>query len=104
MLSLGVGACLQAAPKESHLVVVKRVFWYLVNGPNFCLWYANGTSFHPVEYLDSDWVRDKVERKSTFGSCQFLCRSLVCWSSKKQTCVSLSTTEDEYITAASCCA
>jgi hypothetical protein len=26
MLSLGVGACLQAAPKESHLVVVKRVF------------------------------------------------------------------------------
>ena len=31
-------------------------------------------------------------------------RSLVCWSSKKQNCVSLSTAESEYIAAGSCCA
>ena len=29
---------------------------------------------------------------------------LVCWSSKKQNCVSLSTAESEYIAAGSCCA
>nr|GEV33497.1 hypothetical protein [Tanacetum cinerariifolium] len=29
---------------------------------------------------------------------------LVCWSSKKQNCVSISTTESEYVTVSSCCA
>ena len=33
-------------------------------------------------YSDYDWVGDKVDRKSTFGGCQFLGRSLVSWSSK----------------------
>ncbi len=40
----------------------------------------------------------------TSGTCHFLGRSLVCWSSKKQNCVSLSTAEAEYIAAGSCCA
>jgi hypothetical protein len=55
-----------------------------VNTPNFGLWYPKGASFDLVGYSDSDWARDKVERKSSSGACQFLGRSLVCWSSKKQ--------------------
>ena len=45
-----------------------------------------------------------MDRKSTSGTCHFLGRSLVCWSSKKQNCVSLSTAEAEYIAGGSCCA
>jgi hypothetical protein len=45
-----------------------------------------------------------VDRKTTSGACQFLDRSLVSWSSKKQDCVSLSTAKAEYVAAASCCA
>ena len=45
-----------------------------------------------------------MDRKSTSGTCHFLGQSLVCWSSKKQNCVSLSTAEAEYIAAGSCCA
>ena len=45
-----------------------------------------------------------MDRKSTSGTCHFLGRSLVCWSSKKQNCVSLSTAKAEYIAAGSCCA
>src|SRR3954470_9631207 len=104
MLSVGMCARFQAAPKESHVVAVKRIFRYLVHTPNFGLWYPKGSSFNLIGYTDSDWAGDKVERKSTSGGCQFLGRSLVSWSSKKQNCVSLSTTKAEYITAASCCA
>jgi hypothetical protein len=102
MLSVRVCARFQSAPKESHLVAVKRIFRYLVNTPNFGIWYPKGTSFDLVGYSDSDWTGEKVERKSISGACQFLGRSLVCWSSKKQNCVSLSTTEDKYVAAASC--
>ena len=104
MFSVGMCARFQAAPKESHLTAVKRIFRYLVHTPNFGLWYPKGSSFGLVGYSDSDYAGDKVGRKSTSGGCQLLGRSLVCWSSKKQNCVSLSTAEAEYISAASCCA
>ncbi|KAI3810709.1 hypothetical protein L1987_20331 [Smallanthus sonchifolius] len=41
--------------------------------------------------------------KSTTGGCQFLGNRLVSWQCKKQTTVSISTCEAEYIAAASCC-
>ena len=104
MFSVGKCARYQAAPKESHLVAVKRIFRYLLHTPNFGLWYPKGSIFHLMGYSDADYAGEKKDRKSTSGSCQFLGRSLVCWSSKKQNCVALSTTEAEYISAASCCA
>ena len=104
MYSVGMCARFQAAPKESHHKAVKRIFRYLVHTPNFGLWYPKGSSFALCGYSDADYAGDKVGRKSTSGGCQFLGRSLVCWSSKKQNSVSLSTAEAEYIAAASCCA
>src|SRR3954469_2972863 len=89
MLSVGMCARFQSAPKESHVVAVKRIFRYLVHTPNFGLWYPKGSSFNLVGYTNSDWSGDKVERKSTSGGCQLLGRSLVSLSSKKQNCVSL---------------
>jgi hypothetical protein len=56
-----------------------------------------------VGYSDYDWAGDKVDRKSTSGACQFIGRSLVSWSSKKQNSISLSTAKAEYISATSCC-
>jgi hypothetical protein len=44
-----------------------------------------------------------LDRKSTSGTCQFLGSSLVSWSSHKQSSVAQSTTEAEYVAAASCC-
>ena len=64
--------------------------------------YPKKAKFDLLGYTDVDWAGDKVDHRSTSGSCQFLGRSLVSWHSKKQNCVSLSTAEAEYVAAASC--
>ena len=94
----------QAAPIECHLTVVKRILKYLKYTPNIGLWYPKSAHFDLVGFSDSDYAGCKVDRKSTFSGCQFLGRSLVYWSSKKQNSVALSTAEAEYISAGSCCA
>ncbi|WVZ64032.1 LOW QUALITY PROTEIN: hypothetical protein U9M48_013612 [Paspalum notatum var. saurae] len=54
-------------------------------------------------FSDADHAGCRIDRKSTSGTYQLLGTSLVSWSSHKQASVSLSTTEAEYIAAASCC-
>jgi hypothetical protein len=104
MLSVCMCARFQANPKECHLLAVKRIFRYLVHTPNLGLWYPKGSTFELLGYSDSDYAGCKVNRKSTTGTCQFIGRSLVSWSSKKQNSVALSTAEAEYVAAGACCA
>jgi hypothetical protein len=104
MLSVCMCARFQANPKECHLMAVKRIFRYLIHTPNQGLWYPKGSTFDLLGYSDSDYASCKVHRKSTTGTCQFLGRSLVSWSSKKQNSVALSTAEAEYVAAGACCA
>ena len=103
MLSVCMCARFQANPKECHLMAVKRIFWYLVHTPNLGLWYPKGSTFELLGYSDSDYAGCKVTRKSTTGTCQFIGRSLVSWSSKKQNSVALSTAEAKYVAAGACC-
>ena len=46
---------------------------------------------------DSDYAADLGDRHSQSGSCTFLNNNLISWSSKKQNCVALSSTESEYV-------
>jgi hypothetical protein len=77
---------------------------YLVLTPYLGLWHPNGAHFELIGYSGADYAGCKVDRKSTLGTCLFLGMSLVCWSSKKQNYVALSTTEAEYVAAGSYCA
>nr|GEX20017.1 hypothetical protein [Tanacetum cinerariifolium] len=54
-------------------------------------------------YSDSDYAGSHGDRKSTTGGCQFLGKRLISWQCKKQTVVATSSTEAEYVAAASCC-
>jgi hypothetical protein len=83
-------------------MAVKRIFRYLVHTPNLGLWYPKVSTFDLLGYSDSDYASCKVDRKSTSETCQFLGRSLVSWSSKKQNFVALSTAEAEYVAAGAC--
>jgi len=51
----------------------------------------------PIVYVDSDWGGDCIDRKSTLGFAVLLDRRAISWDSKKQTSVSLSTVETEFI-------
>ncbi|KAG8068859.1 hypothetical protein GUJ93_ZPchr0005g15577 [Zizania palustris] len=95
MFSVCMCARFQAAPKDCHLMAVKRILRYLKHSIHIGLWYPKGAKFKLIGYSDSDYAGCKVDRKSTSGGCQFLGRSLVSWASKKQNSVALSTTEAE---------
>jgi hypothetical protein len=104
MLSVCMCARFQSNSKECYLIAINRIFWYLVHTPNLGLWYAKGSTFTLLSYSDSDYASCRVERKSTSRTCQFLGRSLVSWSSKKQNSIALSTAEAKYVAANACCA
>ena len=100
---VGLCARFQTCAKKTHLTAVKRIFRYIVGTTDLGLWYIKGYNFDLVAYCDVDYAGDKVERKSTSGSCQFLGQALIGWSCRKQNTIALSTTEVEYVYAASCC-
>ena len=101
MFSVCLCARYQSCPKKSHLRTVKRIFRYLKNTPSLGLWYPKSSFFTLHAYSD---VGCKLDRKSTFDTCQMLWNMLISWFSKKQYSVALSTTEVEYVVVGSCCA
>ncbi|GKC08306.1 hypothetical protein Tco_0999916 [Tanacetum coccineum] len=104
-IMFAVCACarFQVTPKTSHLLAVKRIFRYLKGKLTLGLWYPRDSLFELVAYSDSDYAGATQDRKSTTRGCQFLGNRLVSWQCKKQTVVATSTTEAEYVAAASCC-
>ncbi|WVZ97532.1 hypothetical protein U9M48_043058 [Paspalum notatum var. saurae] len=86
----------------SHLQAVKRIFRYLKFNPGLGLWYSSGSSLSLRGFSDADHAGCRIDRKSTSGICQLFGTSLVSWYSHKQASVALSTTEAEYVAAASC--
>nr|GEU74898.1 hypothetical protein [Tanacetum cinerariifolium] len=103
-IMFAVCACarFQVTPKASHLHEVKRIFRYLKGKPHLGLWYLKDSPFDLVSYSDSDYASASLDRKSTTGGCQFLGCRLISWQCKKQTVVATSSTEAEYVAAASC--
>nr|GEY46079.1 hypothetical protein [Tanacetum cinerariifolium] len=94
----------QVTPKASHLHAVKRIFRYLKDKPYLGLWYPKDSPFDLVAYSDSDYAGASLDRKSTTRGCHFLECRLISWQCKKQTVVATSSTEAEYVAAASGCA
>ncbi|GJX61015.1 retrovirus-related pol polyprotein from transposon TNT 1-94 [Tanacetum coccineum] len=93
----------QAKPIEKHLQVVKRIFRYLKGTIN--MW-SPSTLEDTVNVFSTYAMQDHAgcqeTRRSTSGSAQFLGDKLVSWSSKKQKCTAISSTEAEYIALSGC--
>ncbi|CAA7019223.1 unnamed protein product [Microthlaspi erraticum] len=90
-----------ADPKEEHMMIAKRVLRYLKGTMGFGVFYGKSPKLNLLGYTDSDYARDMDDRKSTSGYVFLLNGAAICWSSRKQDIVTLSSTEAEYVAATS---
>ena len=102
MFSIFYCARFQANPREPHMMAIMNISRYLKRTSSVGIWYPSQLGFFIQAFLDADLGGCGLDRKTTTRGCQFLHGKLISWQSKKQTCVSLSTAEAEYIAAASC--
>nr|GEV28817.1 hypothetical protein [Tanacetum cinerariifolium] len=58
----------KVTPKVSHLYAMKRIFRYLKGQPQLGLWYPRDLPFDLEVFLDSDYARASLDRKSTTGA------------------------------------
>ncbi|KAJ8631789.1 hypothetical protein MRB53_025112 [Persea americana] len=91
-----------ARPTELHSQAAKRVLRYVKGTLDFGVFYREGGDYELVAYTDSDYAGDLEDRKSTSSYLFLSSYGAVSWSSRKQPIITLSTTEAEFVAAASC--
>jgi hypothetical protein len=87
-------------PGEQHWMAVKRILRYLKGTADWSL-ICKTDSINLVGYADADWAGDLDSRRSTTGYVFQIGGFPVCWKSKRQPTVALSTSEAEYMSIAS---
>lgn len=90
-----------ADPREEHMMAGKRVLRYLKGTMEYGVFYGRSSTMELLGYTDSDYARDTDDRKSTSGYVFMVNGAAICWSSRKQDIVTLSSTEAEYVAATS---
>lgn len=87
-------------PGRAHWRAVKRILSYLSGTAEFAGISLGENSNQPlIGYTDADFGGDIDSRCSTSRFAFFVYGSLVSWSSRRQKCVSQSTTESGYVAA-----
>jgi hypothetical protein len=88
-------------PRCVHLVATKHVMRYLKGTIDYGLNYDGDHDFTLSGYTDADWSGSVSNRKSTSGCCFSLGSAMISWQNMKQSSISISTAEAEYIVACS---
>lgn len=76
---------------------LKRVLRYVKGSLDLKLIFKPDNMNNLCGFVDSDWGGDIYDRKSTSGYVFKLLNCTILWASRKQQCVSISSTESEYI-------
>ncbi|KAJ0926044.1 putative RNA-directed DNA polymerase [Helianthus annuus] len=91
-----------ANPRKEHIIAAKRVLRYLKGTHDYGLVYERHSINKLVAYTDSDYARDVEDRRCTSWYVCMFSNGAICWSSRKQDIVTLSSTEAEYVAATAC--
>ena len=92
-------------PGQAHMAAAKHVLQYLRGTYDRCLTYSKQAGIRHNTlwgWVDSDWAADKETRRSHTGYVLMLNGGAISWKSRRQSSVSLSTSEAEYVAASQC--
>ncbi|XP_075096502.1 secreted RxLR effector protein 161-like [Nicotiana tabacum] len=88
-------------PKRSHMEAAQRVVRYVKGQPGQGILLSSRKNNTTTTYCDADWAAFPLTRKSVTGYFIKYSDSLVSWKSKKQSTISRSSAESEYMSIAS---
>lgn len=83
-------------PHQNHWKAAKRVLRYLKGTKDLALVYRSAQLNSLSVYSDADWANSN-DRKSVSGIAIFYSNNLIHWTSRKQNCITLSSTESELV-------
>ena len=86
-------------PNEYHWKLVKRLLRYIKGTADMGHLYTKAGNLETFSV--ADYAGDKETRKSTSGVVCKYANAAITWKCKRQQCIALSTTEAEYVSAAS---
>ena len=89
-------------PHDIHWKEAKRILQY-IQGTTYDIHYAVDSELELVGYTDSDCTGYSIDQKSTLGYVFMFCGGPICWSSKNQASIALSSAEAEYRGAVNAC-
>ena len=96
--AVGITSRFLANPGKEHWVAVKWIIRYLRGSSKVSLCFGEG-AVELSRYTDANMARDIDTRKSTSSFGALFVGGAVSWKSKLQKCITLSTTEAEYVAA-----
>ena len=76
MQAVGQVARFQAAPKESHIIAIKRILRYLKGTEEYGLWYPKGNNLIIQAFTDADWAGSVDDHESTCEALEYLRQNL----------------------------
>ena len=88
-------------PNNEHWRAMERLVGHIKQKDLHGFFYRTPRELRVIGYADSNYATNPDDRKSITGLLLTIGGALLCWVSKKQQIVSLSSTEAEYIAAAS---
>ena len=87
------------SPSIHHWQAVRRLLKYLKGTINYGLCYSDFPSILEG-YSDASWIANPEDHSSTSGWIYLLGGGAISWASKKQTCITSSTMESEFVALA----
>ena len=88
------------SPREIHRKTAVGIFEYVFFTSDFGITFQRGSGLELVAYADADYASKATDRRSVSGGAIMCARACVCCFSRTQKCVTLSTTEAEYVALA----
>lgn len=98
--ALGMVSRYMEHPKAIHVNAAKRIIRYIKGTLDHGILYNNSNAYCLNGFSDSDYAGNLDTRRSTTGYAFFIDTGIISWCSQGQKCVTLSTTEAEYVAGA----